>query len=190
MLPRLITWPKLARLISSFPCPPLARRDSPVAHPVARLRFPAIVCCVVALLVAGGCGGGIDPSVGKVVLVSGRVLVNGEPLQGKKGVVTFVPNETKGNVAPIQPTGDLDESGNYTLYYAKSKKGAPLGWYKVQVSAAKLGPGTKMGPELKDPKKMTGAPFNAKFTNVKTSGLEVEVVESPAAGAYDLKLTK
>ena len=67
-----------------------------------------------------------------------------------------------------------------------------MGWYKVQVSAAQLGPGIKMGPELK--KKTKGPPpnlpFNQKFTNVKTSGLEVEVNESPAAGAYDLKLSK
>ncbi len=188
MLLRMNSWLRPVRSLACFCCLPQGGSDSQGGQAANAWRVAAVFSFVVSLAV-GGCAG-TDPTLGKVVLVSGRVLVNGEPLQGKKGIVIFVPDETKGNVAPVQPTGDLDESGNYTLYYAKSKKGAPLGWYKVQVSAAKLGPGIKMGPELKDPKKMTGAPFNAKFTNVKTSGLEVEVVESPAAGAYDLKLTK
>jgi hypothetical protein len=32
--------------------------------------------------------------------------------------------------------------------------------------------------------------FASKFTDNKTSGLSVEVVADPSAGAYDLKLTK
>jgi hypothetical protein len=126
-------------------------------------------------------------------LVSGRVLVDGEPLRGQNGAVSFIPDNAKGNTANVTPTGNLDNAGNYTLYYAQGKKGAPLGWYKVQITATKLGPGIQMArKQMKGapPPPPSNLPFDVKFTNIKTSGLEVEVVESPAAGAYDLKLTK
>jgi hypothetical protein len=134
---------------------------------------------------AAGCGGGID-----VVPVSGRVTVDGEPLRAKSGNVAFVPDAAKGNTTTRVPTGYLDENGHYTLYYAQGKKGAPPGWYKVQVAAAAEGEKVQM-PRLKGHGPRPPPPlFHSKFTRVKTSGLEVEVVRDPAPGAYDLKLTR
>jgi hypothetical protein len=141
--------------------------------------------CTLALTTVAGCG---DSS--GALPVSGQVTVDGEPLHAGGGTVTFVPDKDRGNTATAQPSGPLDADGNYTLYYAVGKPGAPPGWYRVQVVASKLGPGTKTArppqfgfqppPPLIDPK----------YVSAATSGLEVEVVRNPAAGAYDLHLTK
>jgi hypothetical protein len=127
-----------------------------------------------------------------VVPVTGRVLVDGEPLQAKSGNVAFVPDKAKGNTSTIEPIGYLDEEGNYTLYYAQGKKGAPPGWYRIQVAAALQ---HEEHPNSMS-KRLGGGPrpplplFNSKFTHYTTSPLEVEVVRDPAPGAYDLNLTK
>jgi hypothetical protein len=155
----------------------------------AKRRLSGVVCVLGLAWSAAGCGG--DSGVGHVLAVSGHVFVDSQPLRGMHGTVTFVPDLDKGNSTTVTPTGTLDDDGNYTLYYAQGKKGAPPGWYKVQVTAAQLGPGAQM-PR---PKGVPGGPkvqptINSKFTNAKTSGLKVEVVENPEPGAYDLKLTK
>jgi len=82
-----------------------------------------------------GCGFG-GP---EVCPVTGRVTVDGETLRAKSGNVAFLPDKAKGNNTTLQPIGYLDEEGNYTLYYEKGKKGAPPGWYKVQVAASQQG---------------------------------------------------
>jgi hypothetical protein len=64
-----------------------------------------------------------------------------------------------------------------------TEQGAPLGWYKITVTAQ----------EPIDPKNPYAPPkhlINPKYSDLSKSGLEVEVVPSPAAGAYDLKLAK
>src|SRR5262249_52315260 len=118
-----------------------------------------------------------------------------EPLHSKGGIVNLVPNQDKGNATTLEPAGVVDEIGNYTAYYAKGKKGAPPGWYRVQVSA--MPPGDQP-PPMPRPKRKGAPPpphtppplFNLKYTQAKASGLEIEVVRDPAPGAYDLKLSK
>ena len=139
-----------------------------------------------------GCGGGGSE---KVVPVTGKVTLDGEPLTA--GTVTFQPDESKGNKSKASASGMVDASGNYKLFITPEKEGAPLGWYKVGVNPV----GMQMGgmaalPEagkLTDPNKNvspTGGAVNKKYHVPATSGLSIEVVEKPAAGAYDLKLTK
>jgi hypothetical protein len=116
----------------------------------------------------------------KLTPVVGKVTVNGAPLA--IGGVTFHPDAQKGNTSPHIPVGTLDAQGNYKLMTA-TKEGAPPGWYKVTVSAQ----------EPIDPKNPYAPPkhlINPKFSDPSTSGLEVEVVTGPSAGAYDLKLAK
>jgi hypothetical protein len=141
---------------------------------------------LVVTAATAGCGG--DP-IGALP-VSGRVTVDGQPLHAGGGTVTFVPDKDNGNTATVVPSGPLDADGNYTLYYAPGKPGAPPGRYRVQVVANKLGPGTKTArpPELgfRPPPPL----FDPKYVSPETSGLEVEVVRNPAADAYDLHLTK
>jgi hypothetical protein len=151
-----------------------------------RVHETALALGIVGLL--AGCGGdGVD-----AVPVSGRITVNGEALQSKGGVVNLVPNKDKGNTTTLEPVGTVDENGVYTVYYAKGKKGAPPGWYRVQVSA--MPPGDQP-PPMPRPRRRGSPPpppplFKLKYTRANDSGLEIEVVRDPAPGAYDLKLSK
>ena len=123
-----------------------------------------------------GCSGAGE----KLTPVAGKVTVNGAALG--TGSVTFHPDAAKGNNTPHIPVGTLDAQGNYKLMSA-TKEGAPLGWYKVTVSAQ----------EPIDPKNPYAPPkhlISPKYGDPSTSGLEIEVVDRPAAGAYDLTLTK
>jgi hypothetical protein len=126
--------------------------------------------------------------------VSGRITVDGEPLRSKGGMVNLVPNKEKGNHTELQPSGPVDESGNFTIYYDTKKKGAPPGWYRVQVSALPQGeqPLPTMRPRHLSKVSPPPSPrlFHLKYANAKESGLEIEVVRSPTHGAYDLKLSK
>jgi len=123
-----------------------------------------------------GCGG----SSAKLAQVQGKVTVDGTPLT--TGAVTFHPNKAKGNTTPHIPLGTIDAQGNYKLMSA-TEAGAPLGWYDVTVVAQE--PIDQNNPYA-PPKYL----INPKYADVSKSGLELEVVGSPAAGAYDLKLAK
>ena len=141
------------------------------SHLFSRVGLCAVVCTVLF-----GCGGGGD----QLTPVEGKVTVNGAPLG--TGSVSFHPDAAKGNSTPHIPVGNLDAHGNYKVMSA-TQEGAPLGWYEVTVSAQ----------EPIDPKNPYAPPkhlINPKYSDLSNSGLEIEVVPSPAAGAYDLKLAK
>lgn len=138
---------------------------------------------MLALIALIGCG----DSGPKVVPVSGKVTLDGNPMS--LGMVTFHPDESKGNNTVGTPTGMIQSDGTYKLNF-NGKDGAPIGWYKVTVNS--MGMPTNMGNmPAQDMSKMNQntTKVNAKFQKPET-GLSVEIVSSPAAGAYDLKVTK
>jgi len=138
---------------------------------ISRVAFWGMICTGFF-----GCGASGE----KLTAVVGKVTVDGAPLT--TGSVTFHPDSQKGNSTPHIPVGLLDGQGSYKLISA-TKEGAPLGWYKVTVSAQ----------EPIDPKNPYAPPkhlISPKFSDTSTSGLEVEVVASPPAGAYDFTLAK
>ncbi len=96
------------------------------------------------------------------------------------GQVSLVP-VTVDKGKPIPPSsGTIDASGNYEIFTG-GKAGAPLGKYKVAVTPSMVPvEGAKAPPK---------APFNPKYQIADKSKLEIQVVDSPAPGAYDLKLT-
>jgi hypothetical protein len=122
----------------------------------------------VVVLALSGCGG-----VGTLYPVSGKVTLDGKPLPD--GQVSFVPDKEKGNKAPATPFGKIKD-GSYSLE-TKGQPGAPAGAYKIMVITRYPGSPEK-NPEL--PKR---------YADAGNSGLAVEVSPTPAAGAYDLKLT-
>jgi hypothetical protein len=124
-----------------------------------------------------GCGKGAGEGL---VPVAGKVTVDGKPLG--TGAVTFHPDAAKGNTTPHVPVGMLDDQGNYKLM-SGSREGAPPGWYKVTVTAQEP-------PDEKNPYAPPKSLINPKFGDVQTSGLAVQVVENPAPGVYDFKVTK
>ena len=122
-----------------------------------------------------GCG----KSGPKTVPVSGTVTVDGAPLNA--GQVTFFPvDNTGGSGGTGFSGGIIDSAGKYTIS-TDGQSGAPLGKYTATVSPSMVPTGGTNAPALA---------FDRKFQDAKTSGLNVEVVASPAPGAYDLKVTK
>jgi hypothetical protein len=135
-----------------------------------------------------GCGPGF-----KVVPVAGKITINGKPLPEADATVLFRPDASKGNTMTRDFAGTVDEEGNYTLYYGDGHKGAAPGWYKVAVVATeplefRTGPGSKGKRVIAGPP-VRKTLIDNKYTLATTSGLEIEVVENPAPGAYDLQLT-
>jgi len=146
--------------------------------------LPLFAAFTFGLLAVAGCG---DKT--KLAPVSGKVTGDGgQALTG--GVVTFQPDESKGNSSKIVPSGTIDGNGNYKLL-TNGQEGAPLGWYKVGVNPATMG-GTGGDIGVSDPMKALtkGGNVNQKFQNPGTSGISIEVTESPGGGAYDIKVTK
>ena len=139
------------------------------------LRWLAAVFMLLGAL--GGCD---SSGVGRLVPVQGAVLVDGQPLA--TGSLVFKPNAEKGNSSKFEPAATINADGSYQLFTAE-RAGAPLGWYKVSVVA-------QAAPDEKNPYAPPKHLVHSRYGDPNSSGLEVEVVESPAAAAYDLKLTK
>ena len=140
---------------------------------------------LLCVFLASGCGD--DSGVGKTFPVSGKVTLDNEPLTAKTTVVLFKPDAAKGNASPFEPAGTVDHQGNYTLL-SKGKKGARPGWYKVIVTATEPRDDSPKGPRRHRPVPRSLVP--PKYGQATTTDLAIEVVENPASGAYDLKLTK
>ena len=134
--------------------------------------------CLAGLLVAcvvSGCSKSVTVPMAPV---SGMVTVDNVPLTA--GHVTYHPigkvesTDNKGFSA-----GTIDASGKYTITTG-GESGAPLGKYKVTINPPMMPSGGGGGPKT---------PFNKRYRD-KATTIDVEVVASPAPGAYDLKLKK
>jgi hypothetical protein len=112
--------------------------------------------------------------------VSGKVTVDNQPVTS--GQVTLIPlEETASAKSAGLSAGSLDAEGNYTITTG-GKKGAPLGKYKVTVTPVMVPVAGATGPPT--------APFNKVYQDAQATPLQIEVVENPEAGRYDLKLNK
>jgi hypothetical protein len=131
-----------------------------------------------------GCGRG-QQQPAKLVPVAGKVTVDDRPLA--EGSVVFWPDPAKGNQAKEPATGEIYGKGDYTLYTV-GEKGAPPGWYKVVVFPFLLSALHKV--PKRPPEELPDAPVPAPYMDLDTTTLSVEVTESPAEKAYDLKLTR
>jgi hypothetical protein len=136
-------------------------------------------------LLALGCRN--DSGGSRLFAVRGRVTLDSEPLTAKSTVLLFKPDGSKGNASPFEPVGTVDHQGNYTLL-TKGKQGAPPGWYRVIVTATELRQDSAQRPPNRRPVPRSLLP--AKYGQAATTDLLIEVVENPAAGAYDLRLAK
>lgn len=136
----------------------------------SRLLFLAVLGGVSCL--SSGCGAGSS-----MTPVSGRVTVNGQPLT--KGHVTFHPNKAKGNTFGGVCVGEINSQGEYTLE-TNGKPGAPLGWYKITVSAMETTP-DNTNPSMQSPVDNT-------YALPDITPLEKEVVAKASPGTYDVKI--
>jgi hypothetical protein len=127
--------------------------------------------CSLSVLSLVGCGGI------KRVPVSGKVTLDGKPLE--HGMVSFVPDASKGNTVRASCSGPA-RAGTFQLQSigmtpSESGAGLALGWYKVTLMT-----------DLPGQPKINVHP---RFTDVNKTPLEVEVIENPEPGRYDLQLT-
>jgi hypothetical protein len=146
--------------------------------------FRGCVFAPAIFLLTSGCGSGGTPL--KLTPVSGKITLDGNPMP--TGTVIFHPDDSN---QKFTPSGIID-NGSYKLL-TDGKEGAPVGKYKVSVNPQGMGMGMPTGGAVTtDPSKALGpkTSMNSKFGAPATSGIVIEVVESPASGAYDIKLTK
>ena len=135
------------------------------------VKWLAIIGC----LGIAGCDNA--PPKPKMWPVQGIVTVDEQPL--RMGTIIFTPDAAKGNSSKLEPRGILAADGRYSVHTGELE-GAPLGWYRVTIYAMDSVDSTKLPEWL----------ANEKYTKAETSGLAVEVVEKPAAKAYDFQVTK
>lgn len=103
------------------------------------------------LLLAGGCSRGP-----KRVPVSGKVLIDGEPL--RFGSIVFVPEEGR------QSSGTLDSEGRFKLTCLTPNDGAIIGKHRIQVLA---------GETINETTFRVHAPM--KYAVLSTSGLSEDI---------------
>jgi hypothetical protein len=130
------------------------------------------------LLGVWGCGG--SGSSEALVPVSGKVTIGGAPLT--RGSISFRADKARGNKSTAEPYGEIKSDGTYTLYTNK-KPGAPAGKYIVLVEAS----------EDVDPNKPSATPkaiVHPKYSDPDMPILQVDVVENPKPGQYDLAVTR
>jgi hypothetical protein len=134
----------------------------------------AAALAVAFLTLALGCSGGRKTAL---AAVTGKITVDGQPLTS--GQVSFVPTSKDVEKSGLS-AGTIDSSGNYTIY-TDGKAGAPVGTYKITVTPAMMPTADGKPPTM---------PFNQKYRDIASTTLTKEVIASPEAGRYDLKLDK
>jgi hypothetical protein len=141
--------------------------------------YLAAVCLCGSLALVAGCG---DSGGSKLLPVVGKVTVDGKPLTTGTGKISFRP--VKGSATPLEPAADIEEDGTYRLSTG-GKEGAPPGRYQVLVVDV-----VPRDPKDHFPYGPRKTHVNNKYGDPRKSDVFIEVVPSPAPGAYDLKLTK
>jgi hypothetical protein len=126
----------------------------------------AIAMCLTPNLM--GCAPKMYPVSGDVALEDGTPLT--------RGLVIF--ERVEGGPA-VTARGDIRPDGRYELSTERPGDGVPPGRYKVAINPLD-------NSDAPDEEKVL--PFDSKYMNMKTSGLECEV--KPGENTYPIKLSK
>ena len=130
-----------------------------------RLFATIAVSCLV--LGSAGCGAKLYPVRGTITLEDGSPLT--------KGLVIF---ERVDGGPPLTARGNVGSDGRYELSTERLGDGVPPGKYKASVNPLDTS-------DVPDEQKVL--PFDVKYMNLKTSGLEFEV--TTGANDFPIKLT-
>jgi hypothetical protein len=143
---------------------------------VVGVRAGSFAILAVGIAAVAGC----TPPPAPCFPVAGKVTMKSKPVT--VGSVTFTPDASKGNNLKDSPFGVIGPDGTYTLKTG-DRDGAPVGWYKVSINPM-VPPGEGEAPAKALPK----ATVPAKYMKTDTSGISIEVTETPKPGAYDIDL--
>ncbi len=149
------------------------------------MRGLLVVGCALAigLLFVSGCGGGASRNLPATVPASGYVFLDGNPVEG--AAVVFIPEDIQSG----NPAQAITNASGYFDLQIEGKKGAVPGRYVVQVAKTLEVPmegGLPGGGESEDFRAVTYKNvLPAKYANIATSSLKVEIPES---GIKDIKL--
>ena len=132
-----------------------------------RKNFACVTLLAVSLVTLIGCGSSLQPVRGTVKLPGGKPAVGSQ-------VVFDGPEGGKA----ISARGDVQADGRFELSMAQPGDGVPPGKYRVQVNP----------PPILDAEAAQRLPFNPKFTEFGTSGLEYEV--KSGKNDFSIQLTK
>jgi hypothetical protein len=133
-----------------------------------RSRWWATALAVGLTLSFGGCGSGKYPVRGTVTLEDGSPLT--------RGLVIF---ERVDGGPPVTARGNVQADGRYELSTERPGDGAPPGRYKVAINPL----------DTSDvPDEHKALPFDVKYLNLSTSGLECEV--QAGVNEYRIKLSR
>lgn len=138
-------------------------------------NLAAVLGFAAGLLAVAAAGCGSKPKLPPLAEVSGTVTLDGKPLP--RGMVQFVPDESKGNAGP-PATGYLDADGRFTLSTA-GVRGAVLGFHRIGIDAR----------QEVDLSQTSWAPslIPEQYNNPATSGLTAEV-KAGQRNVVELKL--
>jgi hypothetical protein len=132
-------------------------------------RWPVVAAALALLPAAVGCGVKLHPVRGQVTYPDGKPV--------SEGVVVF---EGQGQENRVTARGEIQADGRYELSTFKPGDGVPPGRYRVLV-APRSDPNAVDRPN-KPP------PFDPRFMEFKTSGLEIEV--KPEMTEYPIQVTR
>lgn len=155
-------------------------------------RIISAAVLVSLLIVAAGCGGSSRPETFKV---SGKVTLNGDPVEGAHVVFIPAPNSS-GRTA----RGTTDSTGAYSLTTFDTNDGAMSGEYTVTISKSEANPVDSQVINLDDPgeaysQMMTAPPQKVDekgvlpgiYADPNTSPEKRTVEASPNEFNFDLK---
>jgi hypothetical protein len=130
-----------------------------------------------AVLAFSGCGG--PP----LYPVSGKVLVDGEPLA--KGFVVFHPDDDRPMAGADLPRGELNQEGVYELHSGE-KVGAPPGKYRIVIVAQDL---NTRAPDARSAVHPEPKPLiDRLYFDAEKTPLRADVKKDAAPGDYDQKV--
>ena len=144
---------------------PSCHSSAPLRLCVSHFLFTTVIgTCFIEI---AGCGSSLQSVRGTVTLPDGKPAAGSQvvfdgPIGGKA----------------ISARGDVQADGSFELSTSRPGDGVPLGKYRVQVNP----------PPLVNAEATQRLPFNAKYTDFSTSGLEYEV--KPGSNEFSIQLTK
>ena len=142
---------------------------------------PALLCVTLF-----GCGES-DPEVAKLVPVSGKVALDGQPLTG--ATVFFTPHgQTPGTGA----FGSTDTEGKYTLMHRSNQPGIQPGEYIVSFSKLAMPDGSPIpeGKTAADVEAVEHIPKKYTLAGQEASEQSTDITTVPeSGGTFDFELT-